>query len=61
VIEVPDNQEIVEVFKLGNSVALTIPVSIAKEIGIEPGTYLRISLKENKITLEKVKFEVDRK
>lgn len=56
----PDNQEIIETFKLGNSVALTIPVSIARELGIEPGSYLRILLKETKIILEKVKFEVDR-
>lgn len=57
----PDNQDIIETFKLGNSVALTIPISIAREVGIEPGTYLRVSLKENKIVLEKVKFEVDKK
>jgi len=57
----PDNQDIIETFKLGNSVALTIPISIAREVGIEPGTYLHVSLKENKIVLEKVKFEVDKK
>ena len=55
------NEEIIEMFKLGNSIAITIPVSMARELYLEPGTHLRILLKENKLILEKVKFEVDKK
>jgi len=48
-------EDVIKAFTLGESIVVTIPKDIREEVGVEDGTFLRISVNGGRIVLEVVK------
>jgi len=46
--------KVVKCFKHGDSIVMTIPAQFAKMLDIGPGDFLKISIKNNHLIVEKV-------
>jgi AbrB family looped-hinge helix DNA binding protein len=53
--------KVVKTFKHGDSIVMTIPAPFADALGIGPGDYLQVTLKDGSLFVEKVPLALELK